>query len=190
MYMIITFIGNCQTLSLCYFFQQLLKDNNNINYVKPLEGFRTNRKWCKKIKNIITDYNISIKIIKNSDYIIYQNINTSKSLFCNTNTLSSLKKDSCKLIQIPSIYLIYKDFNNSIKKLIEREKKNNVDIQVSDIFYKYKDNNLMITKNHPNTFLFLEVMKQICHLINVNFFTKKQCSIFLKNNNYMGLPHG
>ena len=97
-------------------------------------------------------------------------------------------KSSCKLIQIPSIYLIYSDFDNSIKELIDRENHNNVDIRVSNIFYYHRNINLMISRYHPNTFLFLKIVKIICDLINCNFFTKEQCNKFLKNNNYMNLP--
>jgi hypothetical protein len=68
-------------------------------------------------------------------------------------------KSSCKLIQIPSIYLIYSDFDNSIKELIDRENYNNVDIKVSNIFYYHRNINLMINRYHPNTFLFLKIVK-------------------------------
>ena len=70
-------------------------------------------------------------------------------------------KSSCKLIQIPSIYLIYSDFDNSIKELIDRENHNNVDIRVSKIFYYHRNINLMITCWHPNTFLFLKLVKVV-----------------------------
>ena len=141
-----------------------------------------------KCKNKIIDYDNSIQTIKDSDIIIYQNIDVNKSLFSNTNTLSEIKKNSCKLIKIPSIYLNYNDFNNSIKELINRENENNVDIQISNILYKFKDRNLMLTCNHPNTFLFMEVIKVLCNLLNYNFFTEEQYTHFLKNNNYMELP--
>ena len=68
--MIITFIGNCQTVSLCYFFQQLLNHNNNIYYLSYSERFnRVLGKWSYKVKNKITDYTNSIEIIKKSDII-------------------------------------------------------------------------------------------------------------------------
>ena len=91
------------------------------------------------------NYDDSIQKIKDSDIIIYQNINTNKSLFSNTSILQELKKNSCKLIQILSIYLIYSDFDNSIKELLNRENINNVNIKVSNILYNFKDKNLMLT---------------------------------------------
>jgi len=185
----ITFIGNCQTVSLCFYFQQLLNENNNICWVLYGEEFTHHlNNWSIKCKNKILDYDKSIQKIKDSDIIIYQNIDIKKSLFCNTNTLCKIMKNSCKLIKIPSIYLIYNDFDNSIKELIKRENENNVDIKISNILYNFKDTNLMLADNHPNTFLFMEIIKLLCNLLNYNFFTEEQYNNFLKNKNYMELP--
>ena len=185
----ITFIGNCQTIALCFYFQQLLNENNNICWVLYDEEFKPHiGNWSSKCKNKVIDYNYSIQKIKDSDIIIYQNIDVNKSSFSNTNTLCEITKNSCKLIKIPSIHLIYDDFDNSIKELINRENENNVDIKVSNIFYKFKDNNLMLTCWHPKTFLFMEIIKLLCNLLNYNFFTEEQYNNYLKNENYMELP--
>lgn len=186
----ITFIGNCQMVSLCFYFQQLLNPHYyNICWILYGEEFKQHlSNWSHKCKNKILDYHQSIIKIKNSDIIIYQNISLDKTLFCNTEKLQKIKKNSCKLIQLPSIYLFYHDFDNSIKNLISRENKNNVDIRVSTILYHYKKYNLMLTHQHPNTFLFLKIVKILCKIINVDFFTKQQYTKFLRNNNYMELP--
>lgn len=185
----ITFIGNCQTLSLCFYFQQLLNENNNICWVIYGEEFKPAiGDWAVKCKNKIIDYDNSIQKIKDSDIIIYQNIDVNKSLFSNTNTLREITKNSCKLIQIPSIYLIYNDFDNSIKELINRENENNVDIKVSNILYNFRHMNLMLTCNHPKTFLFMQIIKILCNLLKLYFFTEEQYNNFLKNENYMELP--
>ena len=185
----ITFIGNCQLISLCFYFQQLLNENNNICWVLYGEEFKQHMgNWSVKCKNKIIDYDNSIQKIKDSDVIIYQNIDVNKSLFSNTNTLREITKNSCKLIKIPSIHLIYNDFDNSIKELIKRENENNVDIKISNIFYKFKKYNLMLSCWHPKTFLFMEIIKLLCNLLNLNFFTKEQYNDYLKNENYMELP--
>jgi hypothetical protein len=185
----ITFIGNCQTLSLCFYFQQLLNENNNICWVLYDEEFKQHLgDWSVKCKNKIIDYDKSIQKIKDSDIIVYQNIDVNKSLFSNTNTLRELTNNSCKLIKIPSIHLVYNDFDNSIKELINRENKNNVDIIISNIIYNFKDKNLMLTCCHPKTFLFMEIIKLLCNLLNYNFFTEEQYNNFLKNENFMELP--
>jgi hypothetical protein len=188
--MIITCIGNCQALTFCFYLQQLLGPDN-INWITYGDEFiRHLRRWSDKCQNKITDYDESIEQIKISDIIIFQNVDSKKSKFCNNKTLSELKKQSCKLIQIPSIYIQAYNFDESINELIKREEKNDVDIKVSDILIKYKRslNRLIIHENHPKTFLFLEVLKRITDMIGIDFFTKKQYIDFMKNDNYMELP--
>jgi len=186
----ITFIGNCQTLALCFYFQKLLNTANyNICWVLYGDEFKQHiGKWSNKCRNKILNYEDGVQQIKNSDIVIYQNIKPEKSSFSNTKTLLEIKKDSCKLIQMPSIYLDYNDYENSIQKLIEREKRNNVDLTVSSIINKFKNKVLMLTLNHPKTFLFMEIVKILCKMMNIQFFTEIQYKRFLKLENYVGLP--
>jgi hypothetical protein len=188
----ITFIGNCQMVSLCFYLQQLLNPSiYNVCWVLYGEEFKQHisGNWSAKCKNKILDYDDSVRRIKDSDIIIYQNINVNKSLFSNIKTLHEITKSGCKIIQIPSIYLIYNDFDNSIKELIKRENINNVDIKVSNILIKFKDKNLILDRaDHPNTFLFMEIVKIICNLLNIDFFTDEQYNNFIKDENYMQLP--
>jgi hypothetical protein len=185
----ITFIGNCQTVSLCFYFQQLLFNCNNIQWVLYGDEFKMHlNEWSHKTENKIINYDISIDVIKKSDVIIYQEISKEKSLFSNTETLQSIKKESCRLIKIPSIYFDYSNYDSSMKELKKREIINKVDISVSDILEKYKERKLMITIDHPNTFLFLEIVNELCRILNINTFTTFMRDLFLENNNYMGLP--
>lgn len=89
---------------------------------------------------------------------------------------------------MPSIYLDYSNFDVSIKELKRREVENKVDLIISDILEKYRDTNHMLTIVHPNTFLFLEVVNQICKMLNIDSFSEFKRNIFLQNNNYMNLP--
>jgi hypothetical protein len=188
----LTFIGNCQTLSLCFYLQQLLDSNKNnicwILYGKEFEQHLNN--WSDKCINKILNYDDAIIKIQNSDIIVYQEIDIDKSIFCNTKKLQEIKKSSCKLIKMPSIWLDYNDYDNSLKELQSREKNNNVDIMVTSTIDKFKNINLMLTINHPKTFFFLEIIRELCLLINIDFFTENQCNKFLENENYMDLPFG
>lgn len=188
--MIITFIGNCQTVGLCFYLQRLLHSKNyDICWILYGEEFRPHvNEWSVKCQNKILDYDTSILKIKESDIIIYQNIDINKSVLSNTNTLNELKKTNCRLIQIPSIYLIYNDYDNSIKELIYRENKNKVDITVSSIFMQFKHQNLMLTCHHPTTFLFMELLKILCKKIEIDFFRQEEYNYFMQNNNFMELP--
>jgi hypothetical protein len=185
--MIISFIGNCQTVSLCFYFQQLL--DYDIYWLLYGNEFRPHvGNWAKKVNNKILDYNEALNIMKKSDIIIYQEICKEKSQYFNTAKLLINKKESCQLIKIPSIHLDYSNYNISLKQLIDKETLNNVNITVSDIFEKYRHKNLMITICHPNTFLFLELVDKLCKLLNINTFSELKRDIFLQDNNYMKLP--
>uniref|UniRef100_A0A6C0F6R1 Polysaccharide biosynthesis enzyme WcbI domain-containing protein n=1 Tax=viral metagenome TaxID=1070528 RepID=A0A6C0F6R1_9ZZZZ len=186
----IVFIGNCQTLSLCYYFQELLKTKITYNiywlmYGEEFRGHLTG--WSIKCKNKILDYNESIRKIKESSIIIYQNISLKKTAFCNTKTLYELKRENCKIIQMSSIFIDMSDFDNSIKNMIERENKNNTTLSVSKILIKFRDKNLLRGKTHPTTFLFMEIMKSLCKMLNIDFFKDEYYYNLLKNTNHMGL---
>ena len=184
----ITFIGNCQTASLCFYFQQLLGDDG-IKWIVYGPEFQSHLEpFMDKVKNKIVDDDKIFDVIKNSDFIIYQEISKTKSHFCNTEILQLNKKDSCRLIKMPSIHLDYLNYDISLKELNNREIENNVDIMISDIFKKYKEKNLMLSICHPNTFLFLEVMDKICKLLNIDTFSEIKRNMFLEDNNYMNLP--
>jgi hypothetical protein len=45
----------------------------------------------------------------------------------------------------------------------------------------------MLSVCHPNTFLFLELVNELCKLLNIETFSEDERNIFLKNNNFMGL---
>ncbi len=186
----ITFIGNCQTVGLCFYLQELTKTKNyNVYYCCYGDEFIPHLGyWSDKVNNKIINDNESIEIIKNSDYIIYQEIDISKSYFCNYEKLSELKKTYCQLIKLPSIYVNYNDYDNSIKELKYREITKKVDITVSNIIDKFKEDKIVFGINHPTTVLFLEIIKELCIILNINFFEKYEYEKYLKNFNFMGLP--
>ena len=188
----ITFICNCQTLSLCFFFQELMSNNNDnyICWIPYSEDFLIHlSSWSDKCKNKILNYDDQISKIKDSDVIIYQNVVEEKSNFCRTEFLNESKKINCKLIQIPSIYFIYNEFDNSMKNLVEREENNKVTIKASDIFKKYRDYDLMLSKRHPKTYFFMVLGGEISKLLGIEFFKEDKLKHYLSNANYMELPN-
>jgi hypothetical protein len=46
----------------------------------------------------------------------------------------------------------------------------------------------MLTVNHHTTFLFLQLVKEICYVMHINWFKQEDYDEFMKNPNYMGLP--
>jgi len=144
--------------------------------------------WSHKCNNKILDYETSLIKIAESDVIIFQEIIKEKSSFSNLETLQNLKKTTCRLIKMPSIYLDYNNYAYSLQELNKREIEKNADIKVSRIINYHKKFRLMITNYHPNTFLFLEIIKILCTMLKMSFFNFKEYLEFMKNNNYMNLP--
>jgi len=97
-----------------------------------------------------------------------------------------LNEKRCK---IPSIYINYNDYDNSIKELQYREIKKKVDITVSNIIDKFKEEKIVFRINHPTTFLFLEIIKELCIILNISFFEQHEYNKFLENFNFMNLPY-
>jgi len=182
----LTFMGNCQTACLTFYFQQLLEDVYWIPYgeeFKPHLG-----EWSNKVKNQILDDHLALDILLKSDVIIYQEVTKQKSLYSNTKTLQEIKKESCRLIKLPSIHLDYTNYDASLRELKNREAENNVDVKVSTIFERHGDKRLMLTIGHPNTFLLLEVVDDLCKVLNIDTLSELKRAVFLRDNNYMKLP--
>ncbi len=176
-------------VSLCFYFQELCGNIHDIKYVCYGNEFLVHlTQWSNKCTNKILDHENAIQRINDSDIIIYQEIRLTRSLISNQEFLQTNKKYDCILIKLPSIYLDYSDYNNSIQILENKEITKNVDIKCSDIIKQFKDRQLMLSVNHPNTFLFLKIVEQICSKINIEFFNIKQLRFYLNNKNYMELP--
>jgi hypothetical protein len=190
--MIIGFVGNCQMVTLCYYTQQLLKDHNHeirwvcYNYLF-LEHFDTENRWGDKCVNKIYDTTEGIEFIKKCDIIFYQKIRPETSQYFNFNNIITYNKYA-RFISMPSIKIDLKNVEESLKKLRMREVKYKHDICITSIFKKHTEDVLLLSHDHPTTFLFMEIMKKICKFLNVPFFKNEQYQMFMSNNNYMGLP--
>jgi hypothetical protein len=181
----VTFIGNCQLVALCYYFQQLVDDAKWVCYGPEFLSFLD--PWSDKCVDKILDHEGAVERVRTSDVIVYQEVVEWKSTFCNERTLRELKSSSCILIKVPSIQWDYSDAD-ILKGLQARETANRVDITASDMFERFKDTKLMLDICHPTTFMFLELVREICKRTGLKFFTDEQVARFLENENHMGLP--
>jgi hypothetical protein len=64
---------------------------------------------------------------------------------------------------------------------------NNVSILISDIIKENSDKQLLLDRIHPTTFLFLEIIKKICIIMNIDFFTETEYNFYMKNINFVNL---
>jgi len=180
-------------VSLCYYLQQLYKNDGSCEIKWGCYGPEFTQHlgpWADKCKNIIVCADELIKYLQICDVVIYQKISEKKTELFTSGHILSYIKTSCKTIVFPSIHLDQSNYSESIVKLQEKEKMNNVDIIVSDIFISKKQeiDKLMLTINHPTTLLFLKLFKRLCDILDVSFFTNEEAAIFMENDNYMELP--
>lgn len=198
----IAFVGTCQSLSLSYFLQKCLQHNPiyNIKWVCYDNSFLKHlTNWSDKCVNKILNETEGIKFIQNCNYIIYHPIQESKSPFFNTNNLMKIKPTNCKMFSLQRIHIdYYNDVNNynlyieSIKETKRRETLNNIDIKVAHIFENCIEKKynipLLLSHNHPTTYVFLTILLDICNLLKISYLTPDQYNFFAKNINYMELP--
>ena len=191
----IGFVGNCQTLGLLFFFKDLVRDLNYelkwICYREPLPNWKIIRR-AKTIfdceQNIIQDIEEKINYLKKCNYIIYQPIKEETSINFNFKKILSYSNKNCKLISFITIFITKnRNFKKQIKELSRREQYYNTNIKISNFLKNYEGNceKIMLSRNHPTTITFLELIKQICNIININFFD--DTSKYLKNINFIHL---
>jgi hypothetical protein len=175
-------------LSLCFYFQRLLGPEQISWACYGSEFLQHLGEYSNKCVNKLLDPAEAVCPIQRSDIVIYQEIDASKSTFSNQETLSQIKKKACRLIKMPSIHFDYADYESSMKELERRESQLKVDIRVSAILKKFCDKVHMLTLNHPDTFLFLELAREICLLCDIEFFDDGQAESYRMRANYMELP--
>jgi hypothetical protein len=104
----ITLLGNCQTLALTWYFQEL---NSNFNVVwiqfEKAEHLKNAmlKDYCKgKFISIISDINKGIERLKCSDYIIYQPMQEKTSPSCKSKISKRHDRKGSKIqYRYPSI---------------------------------------------------------------------------------------
>lgn len=187
----IAFVGNCQLLTLCFYLQYLLRDNKDycIRWVCYSDNFlpHLTGTWDACCKDKITTAKEGVEYIKECDYIFYNPIKDETSTFFSTNKLQDIKKDTTKLYPIISMCLNYNDLDNSIDHLKDLDKEN--EIKITSIIEKYKNdlNKICLTFNHPTTFCFLELMKEITREMNISYYNNDDYNELSKHRSYTGL---
>lgn len=130
-----------------------------------------------------TQYNIfnekiSIGKIKNADLIIFQKIaNTTSDLF-NYDNIKRLAKDEAELISISSFFYSKED-ESHLNGMMEREETLRVRLRASDLIYNNKKIDCHIRPEHPNVHYFLDLIENICKIMNWEFFGEGQVKQFL-----------
>lgn len=175
-------------LTLCFYLQNMLDPSKyKVSWIRYSDDIRWHEHhFADKCKNKLENHYEIIDAISKSDLIVYQNV--IGNAYANSENLQKLKKNQSRILKLPSIVLDYKNYNHSIMELKRRESLQQVDITVSNIFEQNVNKNLMITHNHPKTFVFMELLKEISSRMNFTFYPNSTVECFLKDDNYMQLP--
>jgi len=192
----ISLIGNCQTLALTWYLQQLNKDFD-VQWIQ-LAGELGNKiasesnAWGKKITKIVS-IETGINRLQQSDYVIFQHLKIKTSPHYN---LEELKKHVTKgkLISISSFFYDPSDperFN--LKRMKQIANKLKIDVSAHKIIEKH-GSKITVEKsakghnkiNHPQAFYFLEVVRGICAKTGWDYYSDEQYNQYLKE----GYPFG
>lgn len=169
------FIGNCQMIGLCKYTRSLSIRYKAYWLCMPLYH---NLKWTtsekifghEQISHHVFDQSKIKEILQTCDVVVYQPHFESLSMI---NDNCSLEYQ--KIIDITPIIVDNKKF------MINKEEKYNTTIRASKIIEKYKDKVLHIGRsNHPTTFIYMEILKEICSLLGIDFFSQESYNEIMK----------
>ena len=182
-------MGNCQSLAFCFYLQELLRGTDHeVRWVCYGEEMRINlAKWSDKCLNKITDDDEGISYLKTCDHIIYHPIKPATSKNFSIDQIKSYARN--KLTSVQSVHFDLASFEESLVETRRREVLNQIDIPVSDLFERYGHTyKLLVTVNHPTTFLLLEILRKICTVLELPFFDNERIRMYMSNINYIGFP--
>ena len=184
-------LGNCQTKVLQVFLRKFLS-NFTFRWVcvdtfsKPNE-----HAWAKQeifydeSIECIFDANESINFLRNADVIIYQKLKDDTSPLFHELKIQEYAKPSCTLISKQSFHY-NPESDDPMLGLRHRHKIDPVTIPVEQLMI----NNPLVTNEdlpeHPNTYYYIELVKEICKINQWPMPSKDDEDFFLERN----WPHG
>lgn len=184
----ITLLGNCQTKALSWYIEQL-DQSVDVRWI-CIEKFLPDWGWRTQFRgkpiNIITDVQEGTKRLQSSDYVIFQHIQPRISDNYNTEQLKKYVAGD-RLISISSMFYDPADPEQKyFKGMVTRAEKSEITIPAHKLIEKHGDKITMQDENHPNSFYFLELVRGICGIIGLEYYSDEQYNQYLKD----GYPFG
>ena len=198
--MVITTLGNCQTMALCRYIR-ILKPGADVkfctsNFIVRSHLFSRNREmFGDQVDHVIEDMHEQKQRLTRSDFVLYQAM---KLIPAGAHELTQAglrdtnqQHPDMNMLSVTSFK--YNDDDPSLfEGMLTREHKNNVDIRATDIINKHpgKINGKGVkypgTFDHPNAFYFLEVMREICTRWDWDYYSDEQYEQLIEQ----GYPFG
>lgn len=197
----ISLIGNCQTIVLAWYLQQL-EDNLDIVRIKmegdlgdKIENNFFSLNSLSKENQIQKDASI-IKVIKQpelgeirlreSNVVIYQHLSKKASKRFHSKRLQRLARES-QLISISSMHYDPLDPSQTyLNKMITKALRQKIDVPAHKIIEKHGKKITMASVMWPQAFYFLELTREICQKIGLNYYSDTKYSELLE----LGYPFG
>lgn len=191
----ICIVGNCQMSSLLVYLSETIDINKySLKWIafSKFYGEQTkahSNRIASRIEGrgkIIIDENEGRDALEECNILIYQHISDKRSTYFNSQILSKIK---CKKISFPRILFDKRKIKLTYEGMKVREEKNSVDIKLSDyILENHEKIDLLLSQNHPTTTLFIYMLKQIMHNMEISFDEERMEKFSLEDRNYAKLP--
>jgi hypothetical protein len=159
------FMGNCQTLTYAWYLKRLLPDLD-VEWLQCERFLNVGWPSASTWSEVYRVFNIEEvnSILEEGCFLITNHDNKNKSYF----------KDKYPRTNIKTITRIHENIDG----MKHRELAWDIDIILSTIF---EDKNAcMLTSCHPDTYTFLQIIKQICDFLDVPFFNAEDYDKYLK----------
>lgn len=176
-------IGSCQAMALNWYIKKL-RPTNDVKWCcselwhswehAPSPYSDENSHWKTQVYDNIWKTQECIDYIKAADYIVYQKIDPSTSEMFNYLKIESYKKQDAQTATFSFIQAATED---ELRGMQERESKLNFDIAVSEMILNHKKKNMFKLAeggNHPNSTMFLELLREVCYKFNWSFFNDRE----------------
>jgi len=187
----ITLLGNCQTKALTWYIQQL-NENFDVKWVQT--KFGRGKNWAKpgsfegKPVPTVTGKENAIKRLMNSSFLIYQNLSSEASDNFHNEKIK-LYNPTCNFISISSFYFHPNNSQeNGLTGMIHRANVFDIDVPAHKIIEQHGSKIEIVNSqpNHPSTFYFLELVREICKRTGWDYYSEEQYNQYLKE----GYPFG
>ena len=191
--MVITTLGNCQTMALCRYIR-ILKPGADVKFCSSLFNWSTNRDlFIDQVDHVIQPMAQQKRRLIKSDFVLYQALSL-KAAGGKQLTQAGLHETgqqnvTQRQLSMTSFVLKDEDRAGTFEGMLTREHKNNIDIRATDIINKHPGKIRSFNQphgNHPNAFYFLEVMREICTRWDWDYYTDEQYQTLLEE----GYPFG
>ena len=193
--MIITTLGNCQTMALCKYIR-ILKPEADAKFCSVFQSnpWTSDRQlFGDQVDHVIYDMHEKKRRLIDSDFVLYQAMALKragdKQLTQPGLRETNQQNVTQRQLSITSFMLKDEDRAGTFEGMLTREHKNNIDIRATDIINKHPGlvkNTNNTTGNHPNAFYFLEVMREICTRWDWDYYSDEQYEQLIEQ----GYPFG